>query len=99
MILCKHCDRPIERIITNLFDCEGADYDCSFLFAEPEEGVAEMELPACWCGYGLSESEMMESIRCPHCDKFPFSESAGINIATVVKVACFEEGDNRCTEI
>lgn len=91
MILCKHCGRPIESIITNLFDREGADYDYTFPVAEPVEGAAEMELPTCWCGYGLSESEMMESIHCPHCGKFPFSESAGINVETVVKVVCFEE--------
>lgn len=93
MILCKHCDKPIEHIITNLFDREGADYDYNFQMAEPQEGVAELMLPTCWCGYGLSEAEMMESIRCPHCGKFPFSESVGINIETVVHVVCFEEAE------
>lgn len=91
MIPCKHCGKPIERIITNCFDREGADYDYAFLVIEPVEGVAEIELPTSWCGYELSENEMMESIRCSHCGKFPFSESAGINIETVVKVVCFEE--------
>lgn len=92
MILCKHCDRPIEHIITNFFDRDGSDYDIDYVFHEPEKGVAEIQLPTYWCGYELSEDEMMESIRCPHCGKFPFSESAGINIETIVHVVCFEEG-------
>lgn len=91
MLLCKHCDRPIERIITNCFGCEGADYDYTFPVCEPTEGVAEIELPTSWCGYELTEKEMMESIRCPHCGKFPFSESAGINVTTVARVVCFDE--------
>ena len=92
MILCKNCGWPIERITTNLFARDGSDYAWTFEVGEPVDGVAKMELPTCWTGYELSEEEMMESIRCPHCKAFPFSESAGINVETVVRVVCFEEG-------
>ena len=91
MLLCKHCDRPIEYVETNCFNREGDDSYYKFPVCEPEEGVAEMDLPMNWCGYELSEDEMMESIRCPHCGKFPFSESAGINTETFVRVVCFDE--------
>lgn len=94
MILCKFCNKPIDRIITNCFDREGADYDYFFSVIEPVDGVAEIELPTSWCGYELSENEMMEGIHCPHCGKFPFSDSAGINVETVVKIICFKEASD-----
>lgn len=49
------------------------------------------ELPDNWCGADLSEEEMMESIKCHRCRKFPFSETAGLGVQRVVHVVCFEE--------
>lgn len=94
MIRCKHCGYPIEYIKAPVFNRDGSDSDFSFDVNAPEEagGIACIELPTSWCGYELSEGEMMDSIRCPNCNRFPFSESAGINIEVVVNVVCFAEG-------
>ena len=94
MIRCKHCGFEIEYIHAPVFNRDGSDSDMSFDVIEPEEAegeVACIELPKSWCGYELSEEEMMDSIRCPNCGRFPFSESAGINVDVVVRVVCFAE--------
>lgn len=91
MILCKNCGHPIESILANCFERDGSDTDYMFTVREPVEGVAEFDLPPTWCGYELSEEEQMDCIICPHCKRFPFSASAGINVETRVFVVCFEE--------
>ena len=93
MILCKHCDYPVENIKANCFNRDGSDSDYTFPIIDDNEGGVLFQLPTTWCGYELSEEERMETIMCPHCGKFPFSESAGVNIETVVNVVCFEEAE------
>ena len=102
MILCKHCGLPVLNILCSCFNRDGSDSDVLFPIAEPHgyDGAAAFEIPTSWTGYELSEEEQMESIRCPHCKKFPFSTSAGINVQTFVNVVCFEEeGDTSCLHI
>ena len=99
MILCKHCGWPVLNVLCNCFNNEGCDSYRLVPIAEPHGhgGVAEFDLPTSWTGYELSEEEQMDTILCPHCKKFPFSTSAGINVQTIVNVVCFEEtGDASC---
>ena len=91
MILCKHCGHPVETIEANCFNHGGSDSWGLYDVVEVEKGVAQMDLPASWCGDGLTDSEKMESIICSNCGRFPFSETAGVNTQAVITVVCFEE--------
>ena len=94
MILCKHCGYPVDHIATNCFLHDGSDAEYHFRGQE-NEGAMMFELPESWCGADLSEEEMMDSIKCPHCRKFPFSEAAGIGVQRVVCIVCHEQEDDK----
>ena len=99
MILCNHCGWPVPHVLCSCFNHDGSTSDVLFPIAEPHghDGVAEFDLPTSWTGYELSEEEQMDTILCPHCKKFPFDTSAGINVQTIVNVVCFEKaGDTSC---
>jgi hypothetical protein len=90
MILCKHCGYQVFSIATNCFLPDGSDAEFHYTGTE-NAGAMCFELPESWCAYGLSDEERIESIKCPRCRKFPFSESAGVGVHTVVHVVCWEE--------
>lgn len=94
MIKCEKCGKPIFRIITNYFDREGKDFDEAIMIKEvgPENAV-ELDMDTNWCGYGLTEEEQREHIRCPYCNKFPFTDQE-IQVYEYVKVIMFKESKN-----
>lgn len=74
---CKHCGKEIPRININMFQHDGTDK------LEPHEVFQSMWAKDCavvvtsrnWTGYDLDTEERLETIECPHCGKFPFSET------------------------
>lgn len=68
---CEMCGKETDFLEAIMFDREGMDYWISFPVHEHENGVY-LDLDKNWTGYGESDEEMAESIRCPHCHKFPF---------------------------
>lgn len=92
-ILCGHCHKPIDKIVTSCFERDGSDSECRFpIFGDGR--IAEMHLPATWCGWERSEDERMAGIRCPRCGGFPFDAEAGLEAS--IQVTCLavpgEEG-------
>ena len=67
---CEKCGHEIEHVEVDMFDREGADSWCDYLILEHENGIY-LDLDRSWTGYGLSDEERVECIRCPHCHQFP----------------------------
>ena len=94
MILCKHCGKQLDQIGARCFNCDSSDSLYMFDVGRVINDAVVFELPASWCGYELSEDEAMETIICPHCGEFPFSDSAGLNQDRIVRIVCFSEEPN-----
>lgn len=94
MILCKHCGWPVTNVLVNCFNHDGSDTYQLFPISEPHglDGIAEFFVPTTWTGYDLSDEERMETIKCHHCNKYPFDEKEGVNAKALIDVVCFEEG-------
>lgn len=97
---CEKCGKETDRLIISVFNRDGSDSDQFALIdlvdaPVDEEGgcdVAILETTQNWTGYGLSEEEMMEVIRCPHCGQFPFKHEE-VQVYDVVRVVCFRTED------
>lgn len=95
---CEKCGHETDRLRIGVFNRDGSDSDL-FPFIEEidapadEEGgcdVVIIETTQNWTGYGLSEEEMMEDIRCPHCGEFPFKHRE-VRVYDIVRIVCFKE--------
>lgn len=88
---CEKCGNDINRILINKFLHDGSDSTDSVYIEESEicEAVT-FETDANWCGYELSEEEMMDDIRCPHCNNFPFTHKE-VQVYEIVRVVCFKQ--------
>lgn len=90
---CEKCGREFEELYVNTFARDGSDYKVkSEVGVYANEAVA-VETTQNWCGYELTEEEMIDTITCPHCGKFPF-ESTEIYAYDIVRVVMFRKMDN-----
>ena len=87
---CEKCGKEINKVLINQFLHDGSDCTDS-VFLEESENCSSVyfETHKNWCGYELSEEEMMEDIRCPHCNEFPFKHKK-VQVYDVVRVVCFK---------
>lgn len=86
---CEKCGKEIDKVKINMFLYDGSDFEKLSNIHEHEYGAVIFETNANWCGYELSEEEMMEDIRCPHCNEFPFKHKE-VQVYDVVRVVCFK---------
>lgn len=89
MVRCEKCGKEIDCLMLSVFDRSGADSDYDIPIHEVDEDAVCVEVSPAWTGYELSEEEQMETIRCPHCGKFPFAHQE-VQTQTVVQVVCFK---------
>lgn len=68
---CEKCGANTDSLEFNVFDCYGSDYWMAIPITESHD-AAIVQLGKNWTGYELDESEKADTIRCPHCGKFPF---------------------------
>lgn len=95
---CEKCGHDTDRLRIGVFNRDGSDSD-DFPYIQEldppfdEDGcsVVIIETNQNWTGYGLSEEEMMEDIRCPHCGEFPFRHKE-VQVYDIVRIVCFKEG-------
>lgn len=87
---CEKCGKEIDRVSISKFMWDGSDNEDIVYIDEDEYGSVMFETDSNWCGYELSEEEMMEGIRCIHCDEFPFKHKE-VQVYDVVRVVCFKE--------
>ena len=86
---CEKCGNEFDRISINKFMRDGSDNeDRPYVDECPISNAVLFETDRNWCGYELNEEEMMEGIRCPHCNKFPFKHKE-VQVYDVVRVVCF----------
>lgn len=91
---CKHCGKEIESVLLDKFNnYDGCDSYIEHQFYEADYDACVIETDENWCGYGQSEDEMRDSIKCPNCHKFPFDEE-DIQIAEVIRIICFKKSDD-----
>lgn len=94
---CEKCGHETDRLRIGVFNRDGSDSDWFPLIEEidvsPEEDGCNcviIETNQNWTGYELSEEEMMEDIRCPHCGQFPFKHKE-VQVYDIVRIVCFKE--------
>ena len=85
---CEKCGTALTRVMVNVFDYDGSDYQQSIPIEPAEEDASIFETTQNWTGYELSEEEMAETIQCPKCGKFPF-ESTEVQAYNIVRVVMF----------
>ena len=92
MAKCKNCGKPIETVQVNFFNPDGSDSYCECAFEGYDNGCIELDVDQEWTGNDLSYEERKETIRCPHCGKFPFADE--MTVYDIVRVIMFEEEED-----
>lgn len=88
---CEKCGHELTAIEVNFFnDCNGSDSFIKESFKEEEVDAVVLEIDKNWTGYELDEEEMTSTIRCPHCNQFPFKNKE-IQVYEVVRAVMFKE--------
>ena len=87
---CEKCGHEFEKLNVRTFARDGSDYEdkCEAEVCNDEAVVVETSKN--WCGYELTEEEMLDTITCPHCGKFPF-ESTELYVYDIVQVVMFRK--------
>lgn len=88
---CEECGKEISFLNVNHFNRDGSDSYLSIPFEEVPDNAVLIETNKNWTGYDLSEEEMIETIQCPLCGKFPFKNEE-IQLYELVKVVMFKKG-------
>ena len=88
-MICEKCDRKIDSLLVDFFNCDGSDSD--YEIPLNERGYAAfVDVNENWTGCDLSKNEQRNTICCPHCKQFPF-KSNEIQVKSVVRVVCFKQ--------
>ena len=88
---CEACGQEIDCIEIDDFQRDGSDEWCSYPVYEHENGIY-IDATENWKGYGMSDEEMAESIRCPLCKKFPFM-CKEVQTYDLVRLVMFKEAE------
>ncbi|MCI9092633.1 MAG: hypothetical protein HFF36_02445 [Coprobacillus sp.] len=94
---CEKCGKEISFLNVNHFNHDGSDSYLSITFEEVPDNAVLIETNKNWTGYDLSEEEMIETIQCPLCGKFPFKNEE-IQLYELVKVVMFKKGVSKDDE-
>ena len=82
--ICEKCGRQIKNIHVSSFNYDGTDSVYSLPISyDKEHGCVLFETSKNWTGYGLTDEEVKEDIRCPYCGKYPFDESVEVRVVAV----------------
>ncbi len=94
---CEKCGKEISFLNVNHFNHDGSDSYLSITFEEVPDNAVLIETNKNWTGYDLSEEEMIETIQCPLCGKFPLKNEE-IQLYELVKVVMFKKGVSKDDE-
>lgn len=90
---CEKCGAEIDHLMANTFCRDGSDAPIPVPLVEVEgEQCVWVDTDANWTGYGLTEEEMPDSLKCPVCGEFPF-ESQEIQVYEIVRAVMFKKED------
>ena len=90
-MICEKCGKETWFLNVNTFDKDGCDSDVAIPTQEYPENAVVLDATTAWTGFELSDEEMMGTISCPHCGKFPF-ESREIQVYHIVRLVMFKKG-------
>lgn len=89
---CEKCGKELNHININMFARDGRDYYDNCSFEECEENAVVIDIDSSWTGYGLSNEDKLETIKCPYCNQFPF-EDKEIQEYEIVRLVMFKRTD------
>lgn len=87
---CEKCGKEIDYLSVNMFHRDGSDSFETLPITEDTDGAVYVDVEPNWTGYGLSEEEMPETIRCPECGQFPL-KNREIHAHDMVRVVLFRK--------
>ena len=87
---CEKCGKEISSLLVNIIKWGSNDREQELPLVECEGDAAYIDTDQNWVGYELDEEEMLDTILCPHCRKFPFKNTE-IEVYDIVRVVCFKE--------
>lgn len=87
---CEKCGTEIATLLIDIFNRDGSDSFQTHEIAECPENAVCVDVDPNWTGNELSEEEMLETIKCPNCGKFPF-KSKEIQTLEFVRIVMFKE--------
>ena len=88
---CEKCGKEIDYLSIDMFHRDGSDsFETLPITAEEIDGSVCVDVEPNWTGYGLSEEEMPETIRCPECGQFPL-ENREIHACDMVRLVLFRK--------
>ncbi len=94
---CVKCGKELESVEVDFLRCDGAGDHVEFLIEEFDDGEgntgAVFFTDEQWCGYNMDENKRFTTIRCPHCEQFPF-DSKEVKACNTVKVICFNKRES-----
>lgn len=89
MITCNKCGNPLPFVEADCFQYDGADAWEEYPVHACSNRAVYIDLPTSWAGDCMSEEEQMESIRCPHCHKYPFNDEE-IQVYGMLRTVMFD---------
>lgn len=89
---CEKCGKEISSVLVNTFNYDGTDSFYPYIISECEENAAYVDTTNSWTGYEISEEEMIDTVRCPYCNEFPFKDKE-IQVYEIVRLVFFKDGD------
>lgn len=87
LVKCEKCGKEMPYVLVNKFNYSGSDSFLKYSYNRIG-GCVSIVADRNWTGYELSEEEMLETIVCPHCGKYPF-QSKEIHVYDEVEIVMF----------
>lgn len=87
LVKCEKCGKEMSYVLVNKFNYSGSDSFLKYSYNRIGDCIS-IVADRNWTGYELSEEDMLETIVCPHCGKYPF-QSKEIHVYDEVEIVMF----------
>lgn len=89
-MICEKCGKEIATLLVDIFDYNGSDVFRKHYYTECDEDAVVVDVSPNWTGNDLTEEEQRDTICCPHCKQFPFTNGE-IQTFEFVRIVCFKK--------